>query len=99
MKRVNVHFIMTTLVVLIVSGGIVYVVHGYQTNRYAEFFRTRSEQAEAEGRAGDAVQDLNHYLGLVPNDAQAQTRLGVLLADAGQDYAAFGNTRKIPAAA
>ena len=94
MKRVNVRFVMIVVAVFVVSSGLVYLVHGYQTTRYAAFFSERAERAEAEGRIEDAVQNLNLYLGLAPDDIPAQTRLGSLLADAEQDYAAFSVLEK-----
>ena len=99
MKRVNVRFVMITLAVLMVSGGVVYLVHGYQTDRYASFFSERAGKAESEGRVADAVQDLNLYLGLEPNDFQAQARLGTLLADARPGLRRFHDARKGLAAA
>lgn len=89
MKQINVRFVMLVLTALVVCGGIVFAVHRFQTRRYADFFSERAATAEAAGNLADAAQDLNLYLGLRPDDDVARVRLGLVLADAGQNYAAF----------
>ena len=89
MKKVNVRFILLFFAVLVPIGMVGYVVHAYQVNRHATFFLDRAERASYRDEMSVALQELTHYLTLVPEDAAARARMGMWLAETGQDYAAF----------
>ncbi len=79
MKRLN------TRLILIVAGGMlalavaVYLVHGWQVSRHARGLLRRAELAEADGDVSKTIRTLGQYLRYRPKDAQAFTRLALLM--------------------
>jgi tetratricopeptide (TPR) repeat protein len=79
-RRVNFVAIVILLVVCVGLGVAVHVVHGVQVKRNAGEFLFRADRAETEGRPRAAADCLGAYLRLRPDDADARTRFGLLLA-------------------
>lgn len=74
------------VVLAIVSG---YLLHGFQTRRNARVFLDRAREAKTQERFDVAVKNYQWYIDLVPNDLDALSEYGSLLADLKAYWPAF----------
>jgi tetratricopeptide (TPR) repeat protein len=65
-----------------------HLVHGFQVKRNAHGLFERALQAEREGEPAQAVEHLERYLGLAPDDKDARARYGLLLFNQARNRAA-----------
>ncbi len=90
MPILNVRLTLIIFVSLIVSGGGIHLLHGYQVNRHARALKEASDFAEKEDRdLTKAIRLMDSYVRLVPNDRGAEIHLGLLLVEADSYLAAF----------
>jgi tetratricopeptide (TPR) repeat protein len=86
-RTLNIKFLIILLVAAALLGGGVYLVHGYQEKRNAGALLRRAEQAERKGDREEAEKYLSRYLAYRPDDGEALSRYGLILAgraDTGQ---------------
>lgn len=71
--------------VLILTAGFalfgigVHLLHGFQVSRHSRGLIEQANQAERDGQLDDAARYLVEYLGLTPNDAEAQCRYALMM--------------------
>jgi tetratricopeptide (TPR) repeat protein len=78
-RRVNLKVLVGLPVALLVLGAGFYVVHAWQVRRNAGMLLVKADQAEAANEPARAVQYLERYLQLLPDDLNTQARLGLLV--------------------
>lgn len=81
--KLNLRFLACVLVVVALLGVGVHFVHGFQVKRNASGLLHQADKAKDEGDAGKELDYLARYLGFVPEDTDAQARLGVLIDEQG----------------
>lgn len=81
MRVINLRLLLIAVVVLLVIGGGVHLLHSFQVQRNADFFLDQAEKAAKAGKPGEQAQNLQWYLKLVPDDVEATSQLGLVLAD------------------
>ena len=89
MRTLNVRLTATCLVVVVLLGGCVHLLHGFQVRRQANALRVASERAEEARDLDETIRHLESYVALVPQDRQAQLHLGMLYAEKLNVRAAF----------
>ena len=71
MRRLDLCFLTSTLTVLLVLGGAVYVVHGRQMQRNSSALLVRARREQEQGDGFKAAETLRQYLSLRPRDREA----------------------------
>ncbi len=85
MRRLNLKLLAFLLVGLMVLGGGLFLLNRYQVRRAAGALLVQAKEAERQKQPDRALSLLNRYLRYEPNNLEALTRYGILLADgAGQ---------------
>ncbi len=80
-RRPNFRFLLLMIVPTVVVGAGVHVLHGRQLENSSRLILRQAERAEDRGDQGEALGYLNRYIGLRPNDAEANARAGLIRAD------------------
>ena len=80
-KRINAKALGILAGTLIVFGGMVYLVHGFQVKRNAHGLFEQAELAEREGQRERAAQYLEQYVRLAPDDIDALARYSLTLSE------------------
>ncbi len=94
MKTIDLRFCLIASVIVLVLGGGLHLLHGFQIQRHAGFFLDQADAALEEEDVGEAIAALERYLDLRPRDADAVARLGTVLADASRHRRAFVTLEK-----
>jgi cellulose synthase operon protein C len=95
MRVFNVRFAAILLVVVVFFGAGVFLLHGFQVRRSANFFRDEAKNAQERAKAAksdkdveaekqankEALECLNWYVQLTPTDADAMEQLGTMLSE------------------
>ncbi len=103
MRTLNVRLAIILFVIVVVLGTGVYLLHGFQQRRNANFFLEQAElasqRAEAAGKEdkkeeqekaiADQIKNLEWYLSLRRTDLDALEKLGILRADNCKDASTF----------
>ena len=79
MKRVNVKLLLALVAALIVTVGGVYFLRRFQIARNAGGLATQARQKAADGNLVEALQLLQRYIGLRPEDSEAYAEYAELL--------------------
>lgn len=83
MRVINVRLVVIWVLAAAVLGGIVHVVHGYQVRRHAEVFLREADRSQDRNKPYEAINYLQRYVTLVPQDTDGLEKLGTLQADVG----------------
>ncbi|MCL4193367.1 MAG: tetratricopeptide repeat protein, partial [Thermoguttaceae bacterium] len=94
MRAINLRLLLIAVVVLLVVGGGVHLLHSFQVQRNADFFLDQAEKAAKAAKLGEQAQNLQWYLKLVPDDVDATSQLGLVLADLGAYRPAYDTLEK-----
>ena len=81
MRRLNLKLLVFLLVGLFVLGGGLILLNRFQTRRASGALFAQAKEAERQNKPGQAILLLDRYLRYKPNDLDALTRYGILLAD------------------
>lgn len=90
MRTLNVRLAIMLLIVGVVLGGGVHLLHYTQVRRQATSLLAAADRAREETKYRVAIDYLNSYLALVPQDIETRQKLGFWLAETGQFGAAYG---------
>src|SRR5947208_5339353 len=77
-RRVNIRFLLISLVLLAAAGTGVHLLHAYQVRRNASAFLREADRYEKEGDDAKASEYLGRYLGLRPDDTDTLARYALL---------------------
>src|SRR5439155_11631968 len=88
-RRLNVRLVASVFFAGVVVSVAVHFLHAFQVRRYATGLLYQAERAEQEGQYRQAINYLNRYTILVPDNAAAQAKLGLLMADYSSRMRAF----------
>jgi len=78
MRTLNVRLAVICFVVVVVMGGGVHLLHGFQVRRQAYAIQKASETAEEGKDLKEAIRLLDNFLTLQPTDREARLHLGLL---------------------
>ena len=78
MRTLNVRLAVICFVVVVVMGGGVHLLHGFQVRRQAYAIQKASETAEEGKDLKEAIRLLENFLTLQPTDREARLHLGLL---------------------
>ncbi len=95
MKSLNLRTLAMAALGLAVVGTAVHWLHGFQVRRNADMFLRQAERAEESGRLHEAIQKLQWYVALKPEDIDAVADLGLLLADVSAHGPAYQALEKV----
>jgi len=95
MRTLNVRLAAICLVVMVLLGGGVHLLHGFQVHRQAEALKVASERAEEAKNLTEAIRLLESYVALMPKDRKEQLHLGMLYAEKPNPRAAFGKLEEV----
>lgn len=84
-RRLNVRFLVGLIAIVVMAGGGVHLVHGYQEKGNATALLRRADRAEKEGDVAGAEKYLGRYLACRPDDDAAQARYALSLAGHADD--------------
>ena len=79
MKRVNVKLLLALVVIAVVAAGGVYFLRKFQVSRNAGGLAKLARQRLEEGKASEALQLFQRYVGLRPEDSEAFAEYAELL--------------------
>src|SRR6056297_1280307 len=85
MRRPNLRFLLILTALIVVAGVGVYVLHGEQVQRSAGVLLQQADRAEDEGDPSEALDYLDRYIGLRPDDAEAAARAAMIRAERAED--------------
>ncbi|RMF92216.1 MAG: hypothetical protein D6741_15180, partial [Planctomycetota bacterium] len=78
-RTLNSRFLLVLVIAVVLTGGVGFGLHRYQTYRNAGTFLAQADAAEKEENWQEALKYLNWYLNLRPDDLEAKARLGSIL--------------------
>jgi Tfp pilus assembly protein PilF len=81
MRKLNVRFLFSLLLGVIVLAGVLFGIHRLQAANIAAGLLWQADQAEKEGKLRQSTRFLDRYLEFAPNDLDQRSRLGKLLAN------------------
>ena len=81
MRRLNLKLLAFLLVGLFALGGGLFLLNRIQVRRAAGALFAQAKEAERQNKSDQAMILLDRYLRYEPNDLDALTRYGILLAD------------------
>ncbi len=70
MRKLNLVFLASLLVSVVVLSVATWCLHEYQVKRNASAFLDLAHKAETDGKLAKAVESLNHYLSLIKDDGE-----------------------------
>src|SRR5689334_7574215 len=79
-RRLNVRFLIGLITIVVMAGGGVHLVHGYQEKGNAVALLRRADRAERGGDVAGAEKYLGRYLACRPDDEVAQARFALAFA-------------------
>lgn len=79
MRKINLKFLAGSILALGLLAVGVHFLHAFQVKHNAGAFLRLADQAEADGKRQEAANYLRLYLGYMPQDIDAEARLGLLL--------------------
>lgn len=89
MRTLNIRLLLMLLAGVVVFGGIFHGIHLYQSSKLGDAFLRAAERAKAEEDYSGAIQNIQKYIVLKPNDPEALAELGLLLSTYGNAKQAF----------